>query len=227
MGRPLSYLINVKDYIFPVFIDHRPDLIGPARARFTAAAHGEPFHSTTECEHFLVGLTTEVRENLLTPLDLYLEEDLTGECPWGQAMSMVIMESLGLSPLGAGRAYTPNSDEAEHTFAILPLMILDQPTHYLIDLTYLQFCESFRADDTLHGARFSQAQNLANKGFVKLTPHLAKEFLAAFDDEGDHYETPEAAMQFMLNCPYNQVQLRDNARTKWMKKQGTGTVLRL
>ena len=169
--------------------------------------------SKKDAESLLAWVVQNARENFIAHSNISLkEESLLGFCGFGQGITAITLENMGLFPNLLNANPTFSNQAGRHAFLTVEIPIKQdngeiENTAYLVDTTYRQFflrnevtnCYGEYIKDKRYGGRVAPlagywilqmpngkefAAELLSKGFIELTEENAKIYGDSFTLEG-------------------------------------------
>lgn len=185
-------------FLMPITSVYRPDLIPVSTLLLKDAAQGRDL-SAQEVNQALTGFITRAR--LITGIDpdMWSRHTFKGKCGKTQSALVYWLEEMGLTgkPV-AFQSIIGRNGYFNHVWTTLALLVEGKKQWFLLDPCYQQFCEVSRRAP---GQYFPLAQELANKGFITLTPDVAMTYLQAINLNRPVFESSTEAMNFMTSPP--------------------------
>lgn len=140
-------------------------------------------------------------------------EPLHGLCSFSQAIGAYALVDKGLNP----KPFSAQSLESHHVgHAMMTIELPKQDGSselFLIDPTFRQFCDPAvptHEGEPMPGYFLAQSEKgreiisgLLENGYIELDAESANEYLASFCKGKSPFETPEDALEFMRDPPYD------------------------
>lgn len=208
-----------KSFEGPEPILAKPNQAAVARAQLKLRALGPTGKLSTNetkalLDQTLYGAREVLRKDLTAGDKIFTPENIAGACGFGQAASAFALQEMGISPDKLHLHQAVNSFPGEGTFnhAFLVAQMPDGK-NYLIDPTFRQFFNARELEknhigsvgavmrETEKGSKI--ADQILSKGYVELTPDVAREYARALSAGAHGNFEPRDYLQSTMRIDYD------------------------